>query len=93
LPQVYRVKWIAWDEVPLDPIVENLVEMSPDGQAFAPVFHTQGTYKLKIYSEAEGGANILTDEKSLELSCDETVVMPQLESDDEAFDNEVLSLF
>ena len=36
---------------------------------------------------------MLTDEKFLELSCDKTVVTPQLESDDEAFDNEELTLF
>ena len=36
---------------------------------------------------------MLTDEKSLELSCDETVVTSKLESDDEAFDNGVLILF
>ena len=67
--------------------------MGPNWIAFAPVFHTQGTYELQIYSEAEGGAFLLTDVKTLELSCDETIIAPHLESEDEAFDNGVLSLF
>ena len=55
---------------------ETTAEVGPDDeyQVLAPKSDTEGTYELQIYSEAEGGASITTSMKTLELSCNETLV-------------------
>ena len=80
LPVIYNVSWIRFtplnETYKVDEERKTITEVGSDGeyQVFAPKFDTEGTYELQIYSEAEGGASITTSMKTLELSCNETLV-------------------
>ena len=55
---------------------EDLVELDEDGilHLFAPDPLTIATYQFQIKCEADGGAEIMTDLKSLEINCAETIL-------------------